>query len=269
MFVDSHCHLDHLAWNQEELKPFLKRAQHAGIHHMLSIGTTEEDFSRILTLALPHSTVWVTVGLHPAEGVEKTQKSPKEIHTWLLKHCAHPKVVGIGETGLDLMDTSPPLDRQIAYLWAHMEAALETGLPLVIHTRQADNAFRDVLERFLKTHKILPKGVLHCFTGGYDLAEYVMVHGWKISFSGILTFPNAKTVQEVASQIPLEALLLETDAPWLAPLPHRGRPNEPAYLVHTAQKLADLKSVSLEEVAKHTTASFFSLFTKATRGNPI
>lgn len=249
--VDSHCHLDHY----HDLSEVMERAREASVSTLLSIGTSRKDFYRVLAIAEAHSHVYACVGLHPL-GIQ--EKDTDGLLEWLVDCTRHPKVVGIGETGFDASSGDPLLQETLFRI--HVEAALQTQLPLVVHTRRSDEIFLSVLEGM----SVRPRGVLHCFTGGLACAKQAVAWGWKISFSGILTFPNGQDVREVAQNLPLESLLVETDAPWLAPQKYRGRRNEPAYVRETARQLAELHSTSLEEMANQTTKNFFSLFTKIT-----
>ncbi len=274
MFIDSHCHLDHVVAVKKEggrdfsLEAVMARAEKAKVLGMLSICTKMEEFEGILALSQTSPRIYCTIGIHPMDVARSSDGySVEEVKAWLLAHVAHEKVVGIGETGLECSEHAPPLELQEAYLWAHMEVALASGLPLIIHTRNTCQRLQDILERFLTHHGKLPTGVLHCFSGEEFLARYVVAHGWKVSFSGILTFPKAVSVRQVASVLSVEDLLIETDAPWLAPCPHRGDVNEPAYVVHTAQKLAELHDIPLAELASKTSSSFFALFSRVDARN--
>lgn len=273
MFIDSHCHMDHVvAWGKKKdgkdfsLAAIVDRAEKAKVYGMLSICTKMEEFEEIHEISQKFPHIYCTIGLHPMD-VLSQGCSVEDVKKWLLANIHHEKVVGIGETGLESSEHAPPLDVQEAYLWAHMEVALISGLPLVIHTRNTCYYLQNVLEKFLNQYSELPTGVLHCFSGEEFLARYVVEHGWKVSFSGILTFPKAVSVRQVAATLSLKDLLIETDAPWLAPCPHRGAVNEPAYVVHTAQKLAEIHNVSLAELAHQTSSSFCALFSKVNPQN--
>ena len=248
MLVDSHCHLDLL----DSPSDTLARARENGVETILNISIRLPDFPRVRQIAEEHKQVFCTVGLHPHHAHEGTT-----VET-LVAEASHPKVVGLGETGLDYHYENSPKESQKINFRMHAQAARETGLPLVVHTRDAD---QDTID-FLREEKPLT-GVLHCFTGSEKLARAALDLGFYISFSGILTFKNAGDLREIAKTIPLERLLVETDAPYLAPVPHRGKPNEPAFMPYTARCLADLQGVSFESLAAQTTKNFFTLFWRA------
>ncbi len=257
MLIDSHCHLDFDDFS-DDLDATLSRADDAGVSHILCISVTLEDFPRVLDVATRRDTLFASVGVHPCY---PDAKQPTVAQ--LVDLAKHPKVVAVGETGLDFMRVEGDMSWQHERFHTHIEAAAQTGKPLVIHTRAAAQATIDTL----KSHNAARSGgVMHCFAEDWDIAKQALDLGFYISFSGILTFKSAKAVQEAAKRVPLDRLLVETDAPYLAPMPHRGKANEPAYVRHTAQFLADLRGVSLEEIATQTTSNFFALFKDATRG---
>lgn len=250
-FVDSHCHLDRYT----NLNEIIERALKAQVKLFLTICTSIENFDKVIAIAEAYPQVYASVGIHPSEVSVEIEK---DLYGWLVEKAAHPKVVALGETGLDVMPHSPPLEVQERLFRIHIQAALETGLPLVVHTRHADDLFLSVLNSY--SHK--PSGVLHCFTGSLACAQQAVSWGWKVSLSGILTFKNAKEVQDMAKNLELHTLLIETDAPWLAPQSHRGKLNEPSYITETASFLAQLHGVSVQEIALSTTRSFLELFKK-------
>lgn len=255
--IDSHCHLDRF----EDLQEVLDRARSVGVRRLLSISTNAKTFSELLPLVQAHEEVYGTVGIHPSDVHSMPEE---EIFPWLLAGLSHGKIVGIGETGLDALPTSPPMADQERIFRIHIRAALEHALPLIVHTRQSDTHFLSVM-RHVRSHERGGKdikGVLHCFTGSLECAREVVDWGWKVSLSGILTFKSAVDLQRMAQSLPLSSLLVETDAPWLAPTPHRGQRNEPAYVMETAKMLAALRECSLEEVLSVTGANFFELFGK-------
>lgn len=254
ILIDSHCHLD---MYDQEIDQVIQRAYKQGIKVMISICTSLTNFEKVLTIAERYPYVYASMGLHPTEAHDM---DPTQIYDWLVQGAQHPKVIGFGETGLDLMPKSPPLEVQKMIFHAHIKAALAVDLPLIVHMRQAEEDFLSLMGEY---EAPFPKGVLHCFTGSFPCAEKAISWGWKISISGIITFPNAKDLVKVVQKIPLTSLLVETDAPWLAPQSYRGQRNEPAYIIETASKLAQLHQTSLEDLAKQTTDNFFTLFPKA------
>ena len=256
--VDSHCHLDFPGLT-EDLDGVLSRASDAGVKLMVTISTRVRKFDTILEIAERYENVFCSVGTHPHNAAEEPDVTAQE----LIKLAAHPKVVGIGEAGLDYHYDNSPRDMQAAGFRVHIAAARETGLPLIIHSRSAEADTAAILEEEMEKGAFKP--LLHCFSSGPELATRGLALGAYISFSGILTFKNAAEIQTVAQSAPLDRLLVETDAPYLAPQPHRGKPNEPAYVVHTAEKLADLRNLDAGEIAKITSDNFFRLFSKVPR----
>ncbi|MGQ0663266.1 MAG: TatD family hydrolase [Pseudomonadota bacterium] len=255
MLVDSHCHLDFPELSAD-LPGVLARAQAAGVGTMLTIGTKLRDFPQVRALAETYEGVFCSVGIHPHEAANETADADQ-----LARLADHPKVVGIGESGLDYYYERSPRDRQRENFRAHIRAATATGLPLIVHARQADADIAALLSEAARTGRI--KGVLHCFTAGRRLAEQAIDLGFHISISGIVTFKNAEGLRDIVRTLPLERLLVETDSPYLAPVPMRGRPCEPAYVAHTAARVAELKGVPVAELARVTSANFIALFDKA------
>jgi TatD DNase family protein len=254
--VDSHCHLDYKPLS-EDLKVTLGRAEEAEVGAVLTIGTTIEGSRRLVPWIEPFENIWCTAGVHPHEAAKELEG----LHQ-LRELSRHPKVIGLGETGLDYYYDNSPREAQLQAFRHHIEVAAETGLPLIIHTRDADTQTATVLAEAANCGVC---GVLHCFSSTRQLAEKALELGFYISISGIVTFKNAEGLREIVRDLPLDRLLVETDAPYLAPVPHRGRPNEPALLIHTARKLADVKGLELNAVARATTDNFFRLFAKAER----
>ncbi len=257
MLVDSHCHLDYQDFAAEGVAEVINRARSAGVGHFLSICTRLAEFDKVLAAANTSPLIHCTVGTHPHYAQEPTELNitAQEIASY----TRNPKVVGIGETGLDYhYNHSPPAEQQKVFA-THIEAALEAELPLIIHTREADD---DTVRIMRDVGKGRAKGVMHCFSGDRRLADKSLELGFYISFSGIITFKKADDLREVVKHVPLDRILVETDAPYLAPLPHRGKRNEPAFVVHTAQMLAQLKGLPADEVAQATTENFFRLFSK-------
>ena len=258
MLVDSHCHLD-FADFEEDRPAVLSRAKAAGVELMVTISTKITEADKIISLAEAHDELVCSVGIHPHEA----GREPETDAATLVTHAAHPKVVGIGETGLDYFYEHSPRDAQQKNFRAHIEAARQSQLPLIVHARDADADTADILEDEMQ--KGAYPGLIHCFTAGPELAKRALDIGFYISISGIATFKNATDLRETIKSIPLKRLLVETDAPFLAPVPNRGKRNEPAFVADTAAALAELKGVSSEELARITTDNFYRLFAKAPR----
>jgi TatD DNase family protein len=237
----------------------VERARAAGVGVCVSIGTELARFPGVKAVAEKFPHVWCSVGVHPHEA-EKELLSDEAV---LLREAAHPKVVGIGETGLDYYYEHAPRAQQQANFRAHIAAGRQSGLPVIVHTRDADDDTIDILRDEMAKGAFT--GLIHCFTGTQRLADAALELGLYISVSGIATFKNSIALRDVIKTVPLERLLVETDAPFLAPVPHRGKTNEPAFVVHTANMLAELKGVSPSELATITTENFFRLFSKVQR----
>ena len=258
MLVDSHCHLDFPDF-APELDAVVARAAAADVRVCVTIGTTLKNFPRVRAIAERFDNIYCSVGIHPHEA----EAEPLADAAPLIELAAHPKVVGIGETGLDYYYTHSPREAQITNFRAHIEAARQTRLPLIVHTRDAEDDTIAILGE--EMGKGAFTGVIHCFTGTPRLAEAALELGFFISVSGIATFKKANELRDTLRAVPADRLLVETDAPYLAPLPYRGKRNEPSFVVHTAHTLAELKDVADEEIARRTTDNFFSLFTRAER----
>jgi TatD DNase family protein len=257
MLVDSHCHLDFPDF--AKVDEAVARARETGVGHMVTICTRVRKFPQVLALAERFSDVTCSVGTHPHYASEAEERDITVCE--LVELAAHPRVVAFGEAGLDYFYQRSTREDQAAGFRTHIAAARETGLPLVIHTRDADEDCARILREEMGKGQF--KAVLHCYTGGRALAETGIELGLYVSFSGILTFPKSSELRELAASLPLDRLLVETDAPFLAPAPHRGKRNEPAFVRHTAKVLAELKGVSEAEIADVTTSNFFRLFAKA------
>jgi TatD DNase family protein len=255
LVVDSHCHLDYPGLI-ESLDGVLERARTAGVGLMLTIGTRVKKFDAILKLAEQHDNIWCTVGTHPHHAAEE----PDVTAGHLIEIAKHPKVVGIGEAGLDYHYDYSPREVQAQGFRVHIETARQTGLPLVIHSREAEVDTATILEDEMKNGAFTP--LLHCYTSKPELAQRGLAIGAYVSFSGILTYKNAQDIRDVARDVPPDRLLVETDAPYLAPVPYRGRSNEPAYVVETLKQLAVVKGMSAAEMARTTSDNFFRLFPK-------
>jgi TatD DNase family protein len=258
MLVDSHCHLDFPDY-AGKVDEVLARARAAGVSVCISIGTELKRFPGVKAVAEAHADVWCSVGVHPHE----SEKELLDDEAALVAEAAHPKVVGIGETGLDYYYEHSPRQPQQANFRSHIAAARRTGLPVIVHTRDAEDDTIAILREEMAKGRFT--GLIHCFTGTQKLADAALEMGLYISVSGIATFKNSSALREVIKSVPLDRLLVETDAPYLAPVPHRGKTNEPAFVVHTAAMLAELKSVPETELAAATTENFFRLFSKVAR----
>src|SRR6185312_8161521 len=258
MLVDSHCHLDFPDF-AEERDAVVARARAAGVGMMVTISTRVKRFDAVRAIAEAYDNVFCSVGTHPHNAAEETDITVEE----LVKLSAHPKVVAIGEAGLDYFYDRSPRDVQAAVFRRHIAAARQTGLPLVIHSRDADADMEAIL-RDERGKGAFPF-ILHCFSSGAALAQAGVELGGYVSFSGILTFKKSEELREIAKGVAQERLLVETDAPYLAPVPFRGKRNEPAYVAHTASVLAETIGISADEVAALTTANFFRCFDKAAR----
>lgn len=258
MLVDSHCHLNFPDF-RDDLEEVIARAREAGVGVMQTICTEMEEFGEVLAIAMAHENIYCSVGVHPNESGEKRKAELAE----LLRCAEHPKVIGIGETGLDYHYETASRSAQQESFRIHIEAARESGLPLIVHTREADEDTVAILA------EEMAKGafpfLIHCFTSTKYLAEKSVEMGGYISLSGILTFKSAGAIQDAVRGLPHNRLLVETDAPYLAPLPHRGKRNEPSFVRNTNRKLAELLNLDEEECARATTDNFFRLFTKARR----
>jgi TatD DNase family protein len=253
MLVDSHCHLDSTEFAADRAA-VVARARAAGVGTMLTIGTRVDELARVQAIAKVDADIWCSVGAHPHEAADHADLSPER----LAALAVHPKVIGIGETGLDFHYDLSPRRVQEQVFRTHLRAARMTGLPPIVHAREADAEIAQILEA-----ERPPPGVLHCFSSGRRLAEAALALGFYISISGIVTFRNAAELRTIVRDLPRERLLVETDSPYLAPVPHRGRRNEPAYIAATAAVLAELKGLEIEALAATTTANFFRLFRKA------
>jgi TatD DNase family protein len=257
MLVDSHCHLDFPDFARDRAD-VLARARNAGVGVMVTIGTKLSRFAEVRAIAESDPAIYCSVGVHPHEA----EKEGVGDAAPLLAAAEHPKVVGIGETGLDYYYKHSAPAAQARSFRAHIAAARASGLPLIVHARDADV---DTIRILADEHRAgAYPGVIHCFTASRELAEHAVALGLYVSFSGILTFKNARDIQETAKALPLERILIETDAPYLAPMPNRGKRNEPAFVAHTAAFLARLRGETPERIAAATSENFFRLFTKVT-----
>lgn len=258
MLVDSHCHLDFPDF-AAELDAVVGRARAAGVGRMVTISTRVKKHAQVIAIAEKYADVFCSVGTHPHHAREELDIDAKA----LIALAKHPKIVAIGEAGLDYHYDTGPREDQAKSFRQHIAAARETGLPLVIHSRDCDADMAAILRE--EMGKGAFKAVLHCFTGGRDLAFTAIELGHYVSFTGILTFKNSEALRAIAAALPADRILVETDSPYLAPVPYRGKRCEPAYVVETAKVLAETRGVSPDEIARATTENFFRLFSKVPR----
>ncbi|MES2753944.1 MAG: TatD family hydrolase [Pseudomonadota bacterium] len=255
MLADSHCHLNYKGLAEDQAA-VLARARARGVTAMLNIATRESEWDAVLATAEAENDVWATVGIHPHEADQHAHVDTAK----LVARATHPRVVGIGESGLDYYyDKSDRAQQQISFR-AHIAAAREAGVPIVVHTRDAEDDTAAILADELDKGQFA--GVIHCFTGTGAFADRALALGFYVSISGIVTFRNARDLQETAARLPLERLLIETDAPFLAPVPHRGKPGEPAFVADTAAFLAELRGEPVETLTRATAENFHTLFAK-------
>ncbi len=258
--VDSHCHLDMLDITADggNIQPTLTRAQEQGVIHLLNVCVKMSDFPAVLRMAEQHPQVSASVGLHPNEQAEEVDTET------LIKLGNHPKVVAVGETGLDYFRSTGDLTWQQDRFRVHIRAAKALGIPIIVHTRQAKE---DTMRILREEGANEVGGVMHCFTEDWEMAQQALDLNFYISFSGVVTFKNAAVIQDSAKYVPLNCMLLETDAPYLAPEPRRGHPNQPAYVRHTAKFIATLRNIEVNQLAEQTTKNFFTLFKKANQAH--
>lgn len=262
MLVDHHCHLDFPQF-ADDLDGVVSRARAAGVGTMVTISTHIRKFETYKAIAEAHDEIYFSVGTHPHNAHEELDIPLEEI----IRLSEHPKCVAVGEAGLDYFYQHSPREAQAEGFRRHIAAARETGLPLEIHAREADDDTAEILIE--ETKKGAFPAVLHCFTGGRDLAMRAVDLGLYVSFSGVVTFKKAENLRELAAELPLDQILVETDSPYLAPVPYRGKTNEPSFVAHTAQVVADARSMTLEALADATTDNFFRAYSKAKRpANP-
>jgi TatD DNase family protein len=254
--IDSHCHLNYEGLVERQVE-VLENARRRGVRGFLNISTRQREWDDIIAVAERYSDVWASVGVHPHEA----DAHPYLGATALVDGARHPRVIAIGECGLDYYYDKSDRQAQRDRFEVHIEAASQTGLPLIVHTRDAEEDTAEILERAVKQKGVT--GVLHCFTSSVELAKKALDFGFFISLSGIVTFKNAEDLQQTAKKLPLESLLVETDSPFLAPVPHRGRKCEPAFVADTASFVAELRGEDIEALGEATTANFFRLFSKA------
>jgi TatD DNase family protein len=256
MLIDSHCHLEYEGLVEDQ-QGVIARAREAGIGGFLNISTRRREWDRVIGTAAREEDVWASVGIHPHEADAHADLGAAA----LLEAAAHPKVIGIGETGLDYYYDHSDRATQQALFRTHIGVARETGLPLIVHTRDAEDDTARIIAEEMEQGAF--PALIHCFTASAEFARQMLGHGLSISLSGIVTFKNAKDLQAIAADLPEDRLLVETDSPFLAPVPHRGRTCEPAFTADTARFVAGLRGVTPEELAETTTRNFFRLFAKA------
>lgn len=257
-FIDSHCHLNYKGLVEQQ-QQVLERARAAGVGTMLTISTRESEWDDVIGIAEREDDIWATVGIHPHEADAHAHIDTAK----LINRAQHPRVVGIGESGLDYYYDHSDRDQQQTSFRAHIAAARETGLPIIVHTRDAEADTAAILRD--EMGKGVYPGVIHCFTASDAFADIALELGFYISISGIVTFKNAKDLQATAARVPIDRLLIETDSPFLAPVPHRGKTGEPAFVADTARFLATLRGVDVMTLADATSANFHRLFTKVTQ----
>lgn len=263
MWIDSHCHLNHvkIKENDSNIKDIIARANSAGIDGMLSVNCRiSEEFEEIKNIAESFDNVWCSIGTHPHDAGAKEEKAYSVKDIVNLTSSSN-KVIAIGETGLDYFYKNSSIDDQKESFRKHIRVCLETGLPLIVHSRDAEDDTMEIIREEGAGTSL--SGVMHCFSSDRKLAEEALDFGFYISFSGIVTFKKSQELRDIAKDIPIDRILTETDAPFLAPEPHRGRICEPALMVHTGEILASLHDMALNDFAKHTSDNFFSLFKKA------
>jgi len=256
MLIDSHCHLEYKGL-VEDRAGVLERARAAGIAGFLNISTRQREWDQVIATAAREDHVWASVGIHPHEADAHADLGAAA----LLQAATHPKVVAIGETGLDYYYDHSDRATQQALFRTHIAVARETGLPLIVHTRDAETDTARIIAEEMEQGAF--PALIHCFTASADFARQMLDHGLTISLSGIVTFKNAKDLQAIAAELPEGRLLVETDAPFLAPIPHRGQTCEPAFTADTARFVAGLRGIAFETLAEATTRNFFNLFAKA------
>lgn len=256
MFIDSHCHLNYKGLIEDQ-PGVLDRARAAGVSAMLNISTRDREWDDVIATAEREPDVWATVGIHPHEADQHIDVDTAK----LVAKASHPRVIGIGESGLDYYYEHSDREQQKRSFRSHIAAARETGLPIIVHTRDAEDDTADILADEMGKGRY--PGVIHCFTASGDFADKALDLGLYISISGIVTFKNARDLQETATRLPADRLLIETDSPFLAPVPHRGKPCEPAFVADTARFLAELRGESVEQLAETTARNFRTLFAKA------
>lgn len=256
MLIDSHCHLNFPEF-KGEIPRVLRRAHEAGVTTCLTVNTRLSEALELQTIADAYPEVYCSVGVHPHDAADY---QGSDLCDQICRLAAHPKVVALGETGIDLYYENSPVEAQIKSFETHLKASLDLDLPVIIHTREGDKETLACMDKYPKA-----RGVFHCFTGSKEMAQAGLDRGYLISFSGIITFKNSQDLREVVKYVPLDSMLVETDSPFLTPMPHRGERNEPAFTRHVAEMVAEIKGVPYETVAQQTSQNFFYLFNKVRR----
>ncbi len=256
MLVDSHCHLDFNDF-EDDMDEIIDRARECGVNMMLNAGNNLDELPNQLELSERYPFIYAAVGVHP----HNAQEYPDLTAADLLAHVGHKKIIGIGETGLDYYYDYAPRDLQIKLLREHIKAAQESGLPLIIHNRESDEDMMSVLDEAYRNKPFA--GMIHCFSSSRKLADFALSIGFYLSASGMITFNKCAELREIFADVPPERLLVETDSPFLAPIPKRGRRNEPSFVIHMAEKLAQIRGLPFEKIAQLTSDNFCNLFRKA------
>lgn len=256
MFVDSHCHLNYPGLIEDQAGA-ITRAVASGVQAMVNISTRESEWQDVIATARAHAGIWASIGIHPHEA----DQHPGVDTAKLLAAIDDPNVVAIGETGLDYYYDKSDREQQRQSFRAHIVAARESGLPIIVHMRDAEEDAAEILQDEMAKGAF--SGVIHCFTSSQDFADKALSLGFYISISGIVTFKNAKSLQDIVRDLPMDRLLIETDSPFLAPVPHRGKGCEPAFVSDTARFIAELRGVTVEDLGTQTTENFYRLFSKA------
>lgn len=254
--IDSHCHLSQADYNMT-VADLIELAQKEGVHKMLNIACDTGDWDELLQVIKNHKNVYGAIGIHPEYAERNEDESLKKMPQIFKEN---PKLLAVGEIGLDYSDKSIPADRQKELFYKQIQIAHKIKKPIIIHTRDAEKDTLEILEQVYRTGELKKSGIIHCFSGSLELARRALDMGFYISISGIVTFKSANALREIVKEIPLSRLLVETDCPWLAPEPFRGRKNQPAYVVKTLEKVAELKGISASELDKITTENFEQLF---------
>ena len=256
MLVDSHCHLDFNDF-EDDIAEIIERAKENGVNMILNAGNNIDELPNQLALSEKYPFVYAAVGVHPHNALEYPELKAAD----LLAHTSHPKVIGIGETGLDYYYDYAPRDLQIKLFKEHIKASQESGLPIIIHNRESDEDMINILDEAYKEKPF--SGVIHCFSSSRKLADFALSIGFYLSASGMITFNKSTELRDIFADVPLDKILVETDSPFLAPVPHRGHRNEPAFVIYTAEKLAQLREIPFEKIAQITSDNFCNLFRKA------
>ena len=256
MIVDSHCHLLHQK-NNSSISTLLKNAENNGVSKLLNISTKEDEFDKVINLSKKYDNIYCSLGIHPHESMSSSDR----VFTQILELSKFRKVIGIGETGLDFYYNHSNKKSQISSFERHIEISQETDLPLIIHMREAEDEIYRLIKKYYKKKEF--KGLIHCFTGSSEIVKKLLPYNFYFSLSGIITFKNSESLRKSMKSIPISNMLVETDSPYLAPEPMRGKVNEPSFIIHTVEYIANMINVSTEKLSKKTTQNFYKLFNKA------